>query len=194
MIRIHKGDKPPPLGLCAGGQHAHESWPGYRKCYSDLREKYAYQRELRDLRGNKTNDLCQVCVDIFADHAETECLVRTGCENPSLLEFWDNPVGSFVKFIGAMVEHTRGAQTGPCPLCKVQEDQHDYTTCLRMVSLEMKDDELSVTTNRPLPGNCQPVPNPLGLTPGMTPKTPQLGLTPKPPSRGTSNQPAIMKG
>ena len=97
--------------------------------------------------GTKMNDLCWVCVDIFADHVGAECPVGPGFENPSLLEFWDNPEVSFVKFIGAMVEHARGAQTGPCPLCKVQEDQHDYATCLRMVSLEMKGDELSVTTN-----------------------------------------------
>ena len=101
---------------------------------------------------------------------------------------------SFVKFIGAMVEHARGAQTGPCPLCKVQEDQHDYATCLQTVSLEMKGDELSVTTNRPSPRNPQLDPNPLGPTPGMTPKTPQSGPMPKSPSGGTLNKPAIMKG
>ena len=26
------------IGLCAGGQHAYDRWPEYRKCYSDLRE------------------------------------------------------------------------------------------------------------------------------------------------------------
>ena len=159
VIKIYEGDEPPPLGLCAGGQHAHESWPEYRKCYSDLGEKYAYWWELRDLRGTKMHDLCRVCVDIFADHAEAECLMGPGFENPSLLGFWDNAVGSFVRFIGTMVEHVLGAQTGPCPLCKVQEDQHDYATCLQTVSLEMKGDELSVTTNRPLPRNPQPDPN-----------------------------------
>ena len=138
--------------------------------------------------------MCRVCVDIFADHTEAECPVGPGFENLSLLEFWDNPVGSFVKFIGAMVEHARGAQTGPCPLCKVQEDQHDYTACLQTVSLEMKGDELSITTNRSLPRNPQLDPNPLGPTPGMTPRTPQSGPTPKSPSGGTSNKPAIMKG
>ena len=194
VIKIYEGDESPLLGLCAGGQHAHESWPEYRKCYSDLGEKYAYRRELRDLRGTKMHDLCWVCVDIFADHAEAECPVGPGFENPSLLGFWDNAVGSFVRFIGTMVEHVGGAQTGPCPLCKVQEDQHDYATCLQTVSLEMKGDELSVTTNRPLPRNPQPDPNPLGPTPGMTPKTPQLGPMPKSPSGGTSNKPAIMKG
>ena len=75
VIKIYKGDEPPPLGLCAGGQHAYDSWPEYRKCYSDLREKYACQRKLRDLRGTKTHNLCQVCVDIFADHTEAECPV-----------------------------------------------------------------------------------------------------------------------
>ena len=140
------------------------------------------------------HDLCQVYADIFADHTEAECPVGPGFENPSLLGFWDNPVGSFVRFIGTMVEHAGGAQTGPCPLCKVQEDQHDYAACLRMVSLEMKGDELSVTTNRPSPRSPQPDPNPLGPTPGTTSKTPQSGPTPKSPSGGTSNKPAIMKG
>ena len=53
VIKIYEGDEPPPLGLCAGGQHAQESWPECRKCYSHLGEKYTYRRELRDLRGQK---------------------------------------------------------------------------------------------------------------------------------------------
>ena len=128
VIKIDDGDESSPLSLCAGGQHAHKSWQEYRKCYAELQEKYTYRRELRALRGTKTLELCWVCVDIFADHAEAECPVGPGFKSPSLLEFWDNPVGSFVRFIGTVVEHTRGTQTGPCPLCKVQEDQHDYAT------------------------------------------------------------------
>ena len=37
-----KEDESSPLGLCAGGQHAHESWQEYKKCYADLQEKYTY--------------------------------------------------------------------------------------------------------------------------------------------------------
>ena len=121
VIKIDEGDEPPPLGLCAGGQHAHESWPEYRKCYTELQETYTYRRELRDLRGTKTHKLCRVCVDIFAHHAETECPVGPGFENPSLLRFWDDPVGSFVRFIATMVDHVRGTQTSPCPCAKCKK-------------------------------------------------------------------------
>ena len=92
--------------------------------------------------GKTTHELCRVCVDIFADHAEVECPAGPGSESPSLLEFWDNPISSFVRFIGTMVEHARGIQTGPCPLCKVQENQHNYATCLQTVNLEMKEGDL----------------------------------------------------
>ena len=167
------------------------SWLEYKKYYTKLQETYTYQRELQDLRGTKTHQLCQVCVDIFTDHAETECPVGPGFENPSLLRFWDNPVGSFVRFIGTMVEHARGAQTSPCPLCKVQEDQHDYATCLQTVSLEMKEGELSVTTNKPLLRNPPPDPDP---TPRTTPKNPQLVPTSESTNAETPKTPALVKG
>ena len=90
VIKIDDGDESSPLSLCAGGQHAHKSWQEYRKCYTELQEKYTYRPYLRE---TTTHKLCRVCVDIFADHAEAECPVRPGSESPSLLEFWDNPVG-----------------------------------------------------------------------------------------------------
>ena len=177
------------LSLCADGQHAHKSWQEYRKCYAELQEKYTYHQELRTLRGNTTHELCRVCVDIFADHAEAECPVGPGSKSPSLLEFWDNPVGSFVRFIGTMVEHTRGIQTGPCPLCKVQEDQHDYAACLQTVNLEMKEGELNVTTSGRKRKDPRLDPNPMGPTPRTTPKTMQPVPASKSPIRGTSGDP-----
>ena len=170
VIMIDDGDELPPLSLCAGGQHAHKSWQEYRKCYIELQEKYTYLRELHTLRGTKTHELCWVCVDIFTDHAEDECPVGPGFGSPSLLEFWDHPIHSFVRFIGTMVEHAGGTTTGPCPLCKVQEDQHDYAACLRAVKIEMKEGELNVTTSRRRCGDPPPDPNPTGPIPRTTPK------------------------
>ena len=130
VILFDEGDESSPLGLCTGGLHAHKSWQEYGDCYVKLQEKYTLRKELRVIRGNKTNKLCRVCADIFADHAEAQCPVGPGSENPSLLKLWNNPVSNFVWFIGAMVEHVKGVQTGPCPLCNIQEEQHDYATCL----------------------------------------------------------------
>ena len=191
MIKIYEGDDPPPLSLCARGKHAHESWPEYRECYAKLQEMYTYHWELQNLRGTKMHELCQVSVDIFADHAEAECTVGPGFENPSLLKFWDNPVGGFVRFIGTMVKHVRGAQRGPCPLCKEQEDQHDYTACLRIVHLEMRGDKLSVTTNKPLPMNPPSDPMP---TTRSTPKNPQPVPISESTNAGTPKMPALVEG
>ena len=71
-----------------------------------------------------------MCADIFADHEETQCPVGPGSENPLLLSFWDEPTEGFLWLIGTLVEHVNGTQTGLCPLCMIQEDQHDYATCL----------------------------------------------------------------
>ena len=150
---------------------------------------YTYRREVHTLRGNTTHTLCRVCVDIFMDHAEAECPVGPGSKSPSLLEFWDNPVSSFVRFIGTMVEHTRGIQTGPCPLCKGQENQHDYAACLQTVNLEMKEGELNVTTRGRKHEDPQPDPNPTGPTLRTTPKTMQPMPASKSPGRGTSGYP-----
>ena len=128
-IKLDREDGPLPLGLCAGKEHGHESWQEYEQCYTDIQRRRTLWRELCVLTG-ATNELCRLCVDIFADNAEAQCPVGPGFENPLLLHFWDNPIGSFVRFIGTMVEHARGVQTGPCPLCNVQEDQHDYAICL----------------------------------------------------------------
>ena len=173
VILFDEGDEPSPLGLCTGGQHAHESWQEYRDCYAKLQEKYTLRKELHVIRGSKTNKLCRVCADIFADHAEAQCPVGPGSENPSLLKLWDNPVGDFVRFIGVMVEHVKGVQMGPCPLCNVQEEQHDYTACLQTANVELKEGELNVTTSRRKHGDPPPDPNPMGPTPGTTPKTMQ---------------------
>ena len=54
VIKIDDGDELSPLSLCTGGQHAHESWLEYRKCYAELQEKYTYRWELHALRGTKT--------------------------------------------------------------------------------------------------------------------------------------------
>ena len=124
-IKFDAGKEPSPMNLCVGGQHAHESWQEYRQCYAQLQEKYTLCQEIHALRGDKTHEFCRVCADIFADHADAQCPVEPGSENPSLLSFWDSPTGSFVRFIGMMVEHANGTQMGPCPLCSIQEDQHN---------------------------------------------------------------------
>ena len=128
-IKFDGEDGPLPLGLCTGKEHTHESWQEYEQCYADIQGKCTLHRELHALREAK-NELCQVCVDIFTDHAEAQCPVGPGFENQSLLHFWDNPIGSFVRFIGTIVEHVKGVQTDPCPVCNVQEDQHNYAICL----------------------------------------------------------------
>ena len=69
----------------------------------------------------------RVCADIFADHASDQCPIGAGAERSIIAQF----VGltrqeNFVRFIGMMVEYTNGMQTGPCPICAIQEDQHDY--------------------------------------------------------------------
>ena len=198
-IKFDAGEEPSPVNLCAGGQHAHESWQEYRQCYANLQEKYSLCRELRALRGDKTHELCQVCADIFVDHANAQCPIGPGSENPSLLSFWDDPTGSLIWFIGTMVEHANGTQTGPCPLCTIQEDQHDYTTCLRAAKIELREGELSVMTSRRHHGDPPPDPNPTGPTPGTTPRTAQKTPGPMPsadsPSQGTSGSKGmIMKG
>ena len=197
MIKFDAEDEPSPLGLCAEGQHAHKNWQDYRQCYAKL-QKYTLHWELRALRGTKVHELCWVCVDIFADHAEAQCPVGPGFKNPSLLGFWDDPVSSFVRFIGTVVEHARGTQMGPCPLCKVQEEQHDYTGCLRSASVELKEGELSVTTSRNQYGDPPPNPNPTGPTAGtspkVTPKTPQPVPRSESPGKGTSGNKAMMRG
>ena len=194
VIGFDQEGEPSPLSLCAGGQHAHESWQEYRQCYTKLQEKYALCRELRVARGTKTHELRQVCADIFTDHAKTQCPVGPGFENPSPLWFWDNPISSFVRFIGTMVEHARVTQTGPYPLCKVQEDQYNYTVCLWTASMELKEGELNVTTSRRQHGDPPPNPNPTGPTPGTTPKTPHPVPVSMSPSRGTSGNPGMMRG
>ena len=139
MIKItQEGEEPLPINICAGGQHTHESWQEYRECYSKMQKKYTFPWELHVLRGNKTHELCWLCADIFADHAGVQCPVGPGSERPSLLDFRDDPTGSFVQFIGTMVEHANLTQTGPCPLCSIQEDQHDYATCLRAAKMELR--------------------------------------------------------
>ena len=155
------------MGLCGGTEHAHESWQEYEQCYADIQGKHTLHRELCALRGAK-NELCQVFVDIFADHAEAQCPLGPGFENQSLLHFWDDPIGSFVRFIGTMVEHARGVQSSPCPLCNVQEDQHDYAICLRMDNVELKEGMLNVTTGRRHSRDPPLDPNPPGPTPGTT--------------------------
>ena len=166
VIKFDQGDESSPLSLCGGGgQHAHESWQEYRQCYTKLQEKYTLCQELCVIRGTKTHELCRTCANIFLDHTEAQCPVGQGSENPSLLRFWDNPISSFVRFIGTMVEHARGTQTGPCPLCNVQEDQHNYTICLWTASMELKEGELNVTTSRRQCGDPPPNPNPTGPTP-----------------------------
>ena len=127
------------------GEHVHESWQEYEQCNVDIQGKHTLHRELHALRGAK-NELCQVCTDIFVDHAEAQCLVGQGFENQSLPHFWDHPIGSFVRFIGMMEEHERDVETGPCPLCNIQEDQHNYVICLRMANVELKEGMLNVTT------------------------------------------------
>ena len=150
------------------------------------------------MRGTKTHELCQVCADIFVDHAEAQCPVGPGFENPSLLGFWDDPIGSFVRFIGTLVEHMRGTQTGSCPLCNVQEDQHDYAVCLWTASIELQEGELNVTTSRRHRGDPPLNPNSMGPTPGtapqVTPKNPQPVPESESPGRGTSSDKAMMRG
>ena len=93
------------------------------------------------------------------------------------LVFWDDPIGSFVRFNGTLVEHMRGTQTGSCPLCNVQEDQHDYAVCLWTASIELQEGELNITTSRRHRGDPPLNPNSMGPTPGtalqVTPKNPQ---------------------
>ena len=185
-IRFGSIREPLPENLCAGGRHTHESWVEYRKCYAQLPEKYAFHRELHSLRGNKTHELCRKCADIFADHDSDQCQIGVEGEEPSLLKLWDDPTGNFVRFIGTMVQHADGTRAGPCPLCTTQVDQHDYATCLCTATIRLEGGQLNITTGRrrhgdplpdpdPLLGPDPPVPdpNPLGPTPGMTPRTAQ---------------------
>ena len=194
VIKFDEEDESSPLNLCAGVQHAHKSWQEYRQCYVKLQEKYTLHKELRVIRGTKTHKLCRVCANIFADHEEAQCPVGPGSENPSLLKLWDNPVSSFVRFIGMMVEHVRGVQMGLCPLCNVQEDQHDYAICLWNASMELKEGKLNVTTSRRQHGDPPPNPNPTGPTPRTTLKTTQPMPVSKSPGRGTSSDPEMMRG
>ena len=102
-IKFDEADEASPLGLCAGGEHAHESWQEYKNCYAEMQGKHHLQRDLRALRGAKTHELCQVCVDIFVDHEEMQCPIGPGSENPTLLSFWDNPIEGFVRVVGVMM-------------------------------------------------------------------------------------------
>ena len=168
------------MNLCVGGQHAHESWQEYRQCYLQLQEKCTRRWELHALRGDKMHELCRVCADIFTDHAEAQCPVGPGSKNPSLFSFWNEPTVSFLWFIGMMAEHVNGTQTGPCPLCTFQEDQHDYATCLQTTKIELRQGELSITTSRRYHGDPPPDLNPRGPTPGTTPRTAQETPVPGP--------------
>ena len=112
-IRFGSIREPIPKNLCAGGRHTHESWAEYRKCYTQLPEKYAFHWELRALRGNKTHELCRKCADIFADHDSDQCQIGVEGEEPSLLKLWDDPTGNFVRFIGTMVQHAMELEQAP---------------------------------------------------------------------------------
>ena len=57
-IRVYDNAKPPPMGVCASREHAHENWQEYRECYSKLKEKFGLCKELHDIRGAKTHELC----------------------------------------------------------------------------------------------------------------------------------------
>ena len=195
---FHGEGEASPLGLCAGREHAHDSWQEYKKCYAEIQRKCNLWQELHVLRGAKAHGLYWVCADIFVDHDEAQCPVGPGSENPTLLSFWDNPIESFVRVVGTMVEWVRGVQTGPCPLCNVQEDQHDYAVCLRTAKFELKEGTLNVTTGQRRKDNPSPNPNPTGPTPGttpqVTPKTPQPTLGSESPGKGTTGKEAMMRG
>ena len=159
-----------PVSICASGEHTHANWPEYRECYGKIREKLNCRRELHAIRGAKTHELCRKCIDIFADHAEAQCPIDPEQVNLSLLDLWENPTIGFVKLVGTMANRVRKIHKGPCPLCKANEEQHDYAMCLRMGKITREQGILNITTGQRQTKGSAPGPVLTGLTPGTTPQ------------------------
>ena len=117
QIRFYEEGGEPALGLCATGDHAHKDWQQYKECYAKAKEKIGLRQRLREIRGTKLHKLCQLCVNIFADHEEAQCPWGLELRNPPLLDLWDHLTVAFIQFMGTMAGHTRGTLEGSCPLC-----------------------------------------------------------------------------
>ena len=138
------------------------------------------------------NELCQKCVDIFADHEEARCAIALEQMNLLLLDLWNSLTADFVKFIGTMAKHARGILKGSCPLCKAQEEQHNYTMCLQTAKIKVERGMLKITMGQGCLGQPLLDPNPMGSMPGTTPKpnpkTPSEQPKAKSPAKGTASE------
>ena len=102
--------------------------------------------------------------------------------------------------MGTMAGHARGTMGGSCPLCQLQEDQHDYAKCLRTAKITVEEGILNITTSRGCTEDPQPGQNPPGLTPGTTSKSSPKSTPCQPdpgsqsPSKGTAGEEELIKG
>ena len=187
-----------PISVCAGGEHTHTNWQEYKECYGKVQKKLNCHRELRMIRGAKTHELCRKCIYIFVAHTEAQCPMDPEQVNSSLLDLWESPTVDFVRLVGTMAKHARKIQQGPCPLCKAQEEWHDYAMCLRTAKITRERGMLNIMTAQRHTRGSAPDPVPTGPTPGTTPgeapKTSVREPEVKSPKEGTEGENHLVKG
>ena len=105
--------------------------------------------EIQQFRGNERR-WCQRCTDYFATHKAEEC-PREGGGNPTLAKFLEAKDMGLFRLLRVVVSRLSKWETGPCPVCKDQDPEHDVQECVRVARYSKENDQLVVRPRVPEP-------------------------------------------
>ena len=86
--------------------------------------------------------------DYFETHKAEEC-PREGRGNPTLAKFLEAKDMGLFRLLCVVVSRLSKWKTGPCPVCKDQDPEHDVQECVRVARYSKENDQLVVRPRVP---------------------------------------------